>query len=108
MILSQVVALYRSHLAVPNVAAVDELRMAFEQVFLGQPLSDPSIPSLVFEGSDGEIVGLSGRWCIGCGSSSGPCVWRAAVRWLSHRKPDNSELAVCYCGSTWPDHRTSP
>jgi len=58
--LSQVVALYRSYLAVPNVAAVDELRMAFEQVFLGQPLSDPSIPSLVFEGSDGEILGFIG------------------------------------------------
>jgi hypothetical protein len=34
--------------------------MAFEQVFLGQPLSDPSIPSLVFEGSDGEILGFIG------------------------------------------------
>jgi GNAT superfamily N-acetyltransferase len=29
-------------------------------VFLGQPLSDPSIPSLVFEGSDGEILGFIG------------------------------------------------
>ena len=34
--------------------------MAFEQVFLGEPLSDPSIPSLVFEGSDGEILGFIG------------------------------------------------
>ena len=58
--LSQVVALYRSYLAVPNFAGEDELRMAFEQVFLGQPLSDPSIPSLVFEGSDGEILGFIG------------------------------------------------
>ncbi|MDT7646688.1 MAG: hypothetical protein QOC75_3688, partial [Pseudonocardiales bacterium] len=58
--LSQVVALYRSYLAVPNVADDDELRIAFEQVFLGQPLSDPSIPSLVFEGSDGEILGFIG------------------------------------------------
>jgi hypothetical protein len=58
--LSQVVALYRSHLAVPNVAGADELRLAFEQVFLGEPLSDESIPSLVFEGSDGEIVGFIG------------------------------------------------
>ena len=30
--LSQVVALYRSYLAVPNFAGEDELRMAFEQV----------------------------------------------------------------------------
>lgn len=58
--LSQVVALYRSYLAWPNVADDDELRMAFEQVFLGQPLSDPSIPSLVFEGADGEILGFIG------------------------------------------------
>jgi hypothetical protein len=58
--LSQVVALYRSYLAVPNFADEDELRIAFEQVFLGQPLSDPSIPSLVFEGSDGEILGFIG------------------------------------------------
>lgn len=58
--LPQVVALYRSHLAVPNVAAVDELNTAFEQVFLGEPLSDPDIPSLVFEGSDGEILGFIG------------------------------------------------
>ena len=58
--LSQVVALYRSYLAEPNVADDDELRMAFEQIFLGQPLSDPSIPSLVFEGSDGEILGFIG------------------------------------------------
>jgi hypothetical protein len=58
--LSQVISLYRTHLAVPNVAGDDELRTAFEQVFLGEPLSDPSIPSLVFEGSDGEIVGFIG------------------------------------------------
>jgi L-amino acid N-acyltransferase YncA len=58
--LPQVVALYRSHLAVPNLAREDELRTAFEQVFLGEPLSDPSIPSLVFEGSDGEILGFIG------------------------------------------------
>jgi hypothetical protein len=58
--LPQVVALYRSHLAVPNFAGEDELRTAFEQVFLGEPLSDPSIPSLVFEGSDGEILGFIG------------------------------------------------
>lgn len=58
--LSQVIALYRTHLAVPNVAGDEELRAAFEQVFLGEPLSDPSIPSLVFEGSDGEIVGFIG------------------------------------------------
>ena len=43
--LPQVVALYRSHLAVPNLAGEDELRTAFEHVFLGEPLSDPSIPS---------------------------------------------------------------
>jgi hypothetical protein len=58
--LSQVVALYRSYLAEPNVADDDELRMAFEQIFLGQPLSDPAIPSLVFEGADGEILGFIG------------------------------------------------
>jgi GNAT superfamily N-acetyltransferase len=58
--LPQVVALYRTHLAVPNVAGEHELRRAFEQVFLGEPLSDPSIPSLVFEGSDGEILGFIG------------------------------------------------
>ena len=58
--LSQVIALYRSHLAWPNVADPDELQIAFEQVFLGEPLSDPSIPSLVFEGSDGEILGFIG------------------------------------------------
>jgi hypothetical protein len=58
--LSQVIALYRTYLAVPNVAGDDELRTAFEQVFLGEPLSDPDIPSLVFEGSDGEIVGFIG------------------------------------------------
>jgi len=58
--LPQVVALYRSHLAVPNLAGEDELRTAFELVFLGEPLSDPSIPSLVFEGSDGEILGFIG------------------------------------------------
>jgi hypothetical protein len=58
--LPQVVALYRTHLAVPNVAGEDELRTAFEQVFLGEPLSDPSIPSLVFESSDGEILGFIG------------------------------------------------
>jgi hypothetical protein len=58
--LSQVVALYRSYFAEPNVGGADELRMAFEQIFLGQPLSDPSIPSLVFEGSDGEILGFIG------------------------------------------------
>ena len=58
--LPQVVALYRSDLAVPNFADEVELRTAFEQVFLGKPLSDPSIPSLVFEGSDGEILGFIG------------------------------------------------
>jgi hypothetical protein len=58
--LPQVVALYRSHLAEPNVAGDDELRLAFEQIFLGQPLSDPSVPSLVFEGADGEILGFIG------------------------------------------------
>ena len=58
--LSQVVALYRTHLAVPNVADEDELCTAFAQVFLGRPLSDPAIPSLVFEGSDGEILGFIG------------------------------------------------
>ena len=58
--LPQVVALYRTHLAVPNLAGEDELRAAFEQVFLGEPLSDPSIPSLVFEGSDGKILGFIG------------------------------------------------
>jgi hypothetical protein len=82
--LPQVVALYRSYLAVPNFADEDELRTAFEQVFLGQPLSDPSIPSLVFEGSDGEILGFIGS--------------------LVHRM----RLEDCSCGSTWPDHRTSP
>src|SRR3954454_10019229 len=58
--LSQVVALYRSHLAVPNFAGEDELRTAFEQVFLGEPLSDASIPSLGFEGSDGYTLGFIG------------------------------------------------
>jgi hypothetical protein len=58
--LPQVVALYRTHLAEPHVAEPDELRVAFEQVFLGEPLSDPAIPSLVFEGSDGEILGFIG------------------------------------------------
>src|SRR4051794_28802879 len=58
--LPQVVALYRTHLAVPNVAGEDELRTAFEQVFLGEPLSDPEIPSLVFESSVGEILGFIG------------------------------------------------
>ena len=58
--LPQVVALYRSDLAVPNFAGEAELRTAFEQVFLDKPLSDPSIPSLVFEGSDGEILGFIG------------------------------------------------
>ena len=58
--LSQVVPLYRSHLAWPHVAADGELRRAFEQVFLGEPLSDPTIPSLVCEGSDGEILGFIG------------------------------------------------
>jgi len=58
--LPQVVALYRSYLAVPNFADEDELRIAFEQVFLGHPLSDPAIPSLVFEDSDGEIHGFIG------------------------------------------------
>ena len=58
--LPQVVALYRAHLAVPNIAREDELCMAFEQVFLGRPLSDPAVPSLVFEGSDGEILGFIG------------------------------------------------
>jgi hypothetical protein len=58
--LTGVVALYRAHLARPNVAHPDELRTAFEQVFLGQPLSDPAIPSLVFHGADGEILGFIG------------------------------------------------
>lgn len=62
--LSQVVELYRTHIVQPNVAGGvaggDELRTVFEQVFLGEPLSDPSIPSLVFEGSDGEILGFIG------------------------------------------------
>ena len=58
--LPQVVALYRTHLAVPNLAGEEELRTAFEQVFLGEPLSAPDIPSLVFEGSGGEIVGFIG------------------------------------------------
>jgi hypothetical protein len=58
--LPQVVALYRAHLAVPNLAAEDELHTAFEQVFLGEPLSDPSIPSLVFESTDGQILGFIG------------------------------------------------
>ena len=51
--LPQVVALYRTHLAVPNLAGEEELRTAFEQVFLGEPLSAPDIPSLVIEGSGG-------------------------------------------------------
>jgi hypothetical protein len=58
--LPQVVTLYRSHLASPHVADEQELRTAFQQMFLGQPLSDPSIPSLVFEGADGEILGFIG------------------------------------------------
>ncbi len=58
--LCQVVRLYRSHLAVPQVADDAELLNAFEQIFLGQPLSDPTIPSLVFEGADGEILGFIG------------------------------------------------
>lgn len=58
--LTQVVALYRTYFAEPNVGDADELRTAFEQIFLGRPLSDPSIPSLVFEGSDGEILGFIG------------------------------------------------
>jgi hypothetical protein len=62
--LSQVVELYRTHIVQPNVAGGvadgDELRTVFEQVFLGEPLSDPAIPSLVFEGSDGEILGFIG------------------------------------------------
>jgi hypothetical protein len=58
--LPQVVALYRAYFAEPNVGDADELHTAFEQIFLGQPLSDPSIPSLVFEGSDGEILGFIG------------------------------------------------
>jgi hypothetical protein len=58
--LPQVVALYRSYFAEPNVGGADELRTAFEQIFLGAPLSEASIPSLVFEGSDGEILGFIG------------------------------------------------
>jgi hypothetical protein len=58
--LPQVAALYQTYFAEPNVADTDELRTAFEQIFLGRPLSDPSIPSLVFEGSDGEILGFIG------------------------------------------------
>jgi hypothetical protein len=58
--LSQVVALYRSYLAWPHIADDDELRVAFEQMFLNQPLSDPSIPSLVIEGADGAILGFIG------------------------------------------------
>jgi hypothetical protein len=58
--LTQVVTLYRSYLAWPHVADDDELRTAFEQLFLGWPLSDPAIPSLVFEGADGEILGFIG------------------------------------------------
>jgi hypothetical protein len=58
--LTQVVGLYRTHLAVPNVADPVELRAAFEQLFLGEPLSDPEVPSLVFEGKDGEILGFIG------------------------------------------------
>jgi hypothetical protein len=58
--LVQVLALYRAHLAWPHVADDDELRLAFEQIFLGQPLSDPSIPSLVLEGADGEVLGFIG------------------------------------------------
>lgn len=58
--LSQVVPLYRSHLAWPHVADEDELRTAFGQMFLGRPLSDPSIPSLVLEGADGEVLGFIG------------------------------------------------
>jgi ribosomal protein S18 acetylase RimI-like enzyme len=58
--LSQVVALYRSYLAWPHIADDDELLVAFEQMFLNQPLSDPSIPSLVIEGADGAILGFIG------------------------------------------------
>jgi hypothetical protein len=58
--LPQVVALYMTYFAEPNVGDAAELHTAFEQIFLGRPLSDPSIPSLVFEGSDGEILGFIG------------------------------------------------
>jgi hypothetical protein len=54
------VTLYRSYLAWPHVAAEDELRQSFEQMFLSQPLSDPSIPSLVLEDTDGQVLGFIG------------------------------------------------
>jgi hypothetical protein len=54
------VALYRSYLAWPHIADDDELRVAFEQMFLSRPLADPSIPSLVIEGADGAVLGFIG------------------------------------------------
>lgn len=58
--LPQVVALYRAHLAWPHVTDVDELVASFERIYLDAPSLDPAIPSLVFEGADGEILGFLG------------------------------------------------
>jgi hypothetical protein len=56
----QVVALYRSHLAWPHYADREELVAGFARIFLGRPLSDPDVPSLVLEGAGGQVQGFLG------------------------------------------------
>jgi hypothetical protein len=58
--LPQVVSLYRSYLAWPHVASEEELIATFMRIFLDAPLYDPAIPSLVYEGADGEVLGFLG------------------------------------------------
>ena len=107
--LPQVVALYRAHLAVPNLAGEHELGTAFEQVFLGEPLSDPSIPSLVFEGCrrrDPRLHRVAGASDAVRAAARASGVQQLAGRLAAKR--DNSAPAACCCGSTSPVRRTSP
>lgn len=58
--LPQVVSLYRNHLARRHVATHEELVTSFARIFLEAPLMDPSVPSLVCESADGNVVGFLG------------------------------------------------
>lgn len=58
--LPQVVSLYRNHLARPHIATHEELVASFARIFLEAPLLDPSVPSLVYESADGNVVGFLG------------------------------------------------
>jgi hypothetical protein len=60
--LDQVASLYQSVFRAPRGASASPpgLRAYFERTLVCQPWADPDLPSLVYEGSDGRILGFIG------------------------------------------------